>query len=111
MPSPGEGETIMSFGMFVTWVLVGALAGVLANVVMPRDGHGLKVDVGLGLAGSLVGGWILHGLVYAGTGMFGAVAAAFIGAAVVLVAQRKFRPMEPPAKPGTRGSALRSSSR
>ena len=38
----------MSFVMFATWVLVGALAGVLASLVMKRGGHGLKTDVTLG---------------------------------------------------------------
>ncbi len=84
----------MSFVMFATWVLVGALAGVLAGLVMKRGGHGLKVDVMLGLAGALVGSWVFRGLVYAGTGMLGGVVVAFIGAAAVLVAQRRFWPTE-----------------
>lgn len=32
----------MSFGMFVTWVLVGALVGVLAGLVMKDRGYGLR---------------------------------------------------------------------
>jgi uncharacterized membrane protein YeaQ/YmgE (transglycosylase-associated protein family) len=84
----------MNFWMFATVVFVGALAGVLANLLVKRGGHGLKVDVVLGIVGSLVGSWVFRGLVYAGTGMFGVVAVACIGAAVVLVVQRKFRPTE-----------------
>jgi uncharacterized membrane protein YeaQ/YmgE (transglycosylase-associated protein family) len=89
----------MTFAMFATCALVGTLAGVLASYMVPRDGHGLKVDIGLGLAGSLVGSVLFRGLVSAGDGMFGAVSVAFIGAALLLVAQRKFRPAARPVKP------------
>jgi uncharacterized membrane protein YeaQ/YmgE (transglycosylase-associated protein family) len=84
----------MSFVMFATWVFVGALAGVLASLILKRGGHGLKVDIVLGLAGGLVGSWVFRGLVYAGTGMLGGVVIAFLGAAAVLVAQRQFRPSQ-----------------
>src|SRR5207237_10230207 len=52
-PSLPEGERVMSFVMFATWILVGVLAGVLAGLVMKRGGHGLKTDITLGLAGSI----------------------------------------------------------
>jgi uncharacterized membrane protein YeaQ/YmgE (transglycosylase-associated protein family) len=43
----------MSFSMFISWVFVGALVGVLAGLVMKRGGYGLKKDVTLGLVGSI----------------------------------------------------------
>jgi len=39
----------MSFAMFVTWVLVGVLGGVLAGSLLKRGGYGLKRDIILGL--------------------------------------------------------------
>jgi len=39
-PSASEGERVMSFVMFATWVLVGVLAGVLAGLVMKRGATG-----------------------------------------------------------------------
>ena len=84
----------MTFVMFATRVLVGALAGVLASLVMKRGGPGLKADMMLGVAGALVGSWVFRGLVYAGPGMLGGVVVALAGAAAVLVAQRRLRPTE-----------------
>ncbi len=84
----------MTFVMFVTWALVGVLAGVLAGLVMKRGGHGLKTDVILGLVGSIGGNWIFRGLVHSGAGMIAGAMVACIGAAIVLVAQREFRPTE-----------------
>jgi uncharacterized membrane protein YeaQ/YmgE (transglycosylase-associated protein family) len=54
----------MSVAMFVTWVLVGLLAGVLGSLLMKRGGHGLKTDAILGVVGSLGASWIFRGLVY-----------------------------------------------
>ena len=51
----------MEFGMFVSWVVVGLLAGWLAGIVMKDGGYGLIGDLGLGLVGSVVGGWIFCG--------------------------------------------------
>jgi uncharacterized membrane protein YeaQ/YmgE (transglycosylase-associated protein family) len=89
----------MSFAMFVTWVLVGVLAGVLAGFVMKRGGYGLKTDVILGLVGSIGGSWIFRAVgVFPGAGIVAMAFVAFIGAAILIVAQRKLRPTERPAE-------------
>jgi uncharacterized membrane protein YeaQ/YmgE (transglycosylase-associated protein family) len=80
----------MEFGMFVSWVVVGLLAGWLAGSVMKGGGYGLIGDMVLGLIGSVVGGWIFWALsVSAGGGLVPTVFAAFVGAVIVIVAQRK----------------------
>ena len=80
----------MEFGMFVSWVIVGLLAGWLAGIVMKDGGYGLIGDLVLGLVGSVVGGWIFRALgVSAGWGLVPPVFAAFVGAVIVIVAQRK----------------------
>jgi uncharacterized membrane protein YeaQ/YmgE (transglycosylase-associated protein family) len=84
----------MTFVMFATWALVGALAGVLAGLVMKPGGHGLKTDILLALAGSFGGSWIFRGLVYADAGMATTVVVAAIGAAIPLVVQRTKWPTE-----------------
>jgi uncharacterized membrane protein YeaQ/YmgE (transglycosylase-associated protein family) len=66
----------MEFGMFVSWVVVGLLAGWLAGFVMKGGGYGLIGDLVLGLVGSVVG-------------LFPTVLVAFVGAVLVIVAQRK----------------------
>jgi uncharacterized membrane protein YeaQ/YmgE (transglycosylase-associated protein family) len=80
----------MEFGMFVSWVVVGLLAGWLAGIVMKGGGYGLIGDLALGLIGSVVGGWIFWALgVSVGGGLFPTVFVAFVGAVLVIVAQRK----------------------
>jgi len=80
----------MEFGMFVSWVVVGLLAGWLAGFVMKGGGYGLIGDMVLGLVGSVGGGLIFGALgVSAGGGLVPTVLVAFVGAVIVIVAQRK----------------------
>jgi uncharacterized membrane protein YeaQ/YmgE (transglycosylase-associated protein family) len=79
----------MSFSMFVTWVLLGVLAGLVAN----RGGHGLKADITLGLIGSIGLSWLFRAVgVFPNAGLVTMAFVAFLGAAVLLVLQRKLRP-------------------
>ena len=83
----------MNLVVFAMWMLVGLLAGLLAEWVMKRGGYGLRVDVILGLVGSLVGGWIFWVLGIApGPWMVAVAGVAFGGAAIVIVLQRKIWP-------------------
>ena len=79
----------MTLELFAMWVLVGLLAGWLAGLVMKGGGYGLIGDIALGLVGSLLGSWIFRVLgVATGVGFFMAVVVAFIGALLVIGAQR-----------------------
>ena len=81
----------MDFPMFAAWGAVGLLAGWLAGFVMKGGGYGLIGDMVLGLVGSVGGGWIFRVLgAYPGGGMYPTVLAAVVGAAIMIVAQRKF---------------------
>jgi uncharacterized membrane protein YeaQ/YmgE (transglycosylase-associated protein family) len=88
----------MSFAMFVTWVLIGILGGVVVGLVMKRGGHGLKPDIILGLVGSIGASWIFRGLLYSEPGLFVSVVVAGIGAAIPVVVQRMVRPTERPGQ-------------
>src|SRR6266700_1898255 len=89
----------MSFTMFVTWVLGGVRAGMLAGLAMKRGGYGLKKDIILGLVGAIGLSWIFRAV-----GLFpqaGIVAMAFVaavGAVIPIGAQRKFWPTESAGK-------------
>src|SRR5438309_3864496 len=88
----------MSFSMFVTWVLVGVLIGVLAGLVMKPGGCGLKKDVTLALVGSIGASWIFRATgVFPGAGMLAMAFVAAVGAALVIVAQRTLMATELPA--------------
>jgi uncharacterized membrane protein YeaQ/YmgE (transglycosylase-associated protein family) len=88
----------MSFGMFVTWVLVGVLVGVLAGLVMKRGGYGLKKDITLALAGSIGLCWIFRAIgMFPDAGMITMAFVAAVGAAGAIVAQRRLMATERPA--------------
>jgi uncharacterized membrane protein YeaQ/YmgE (transglycosylase-associated protein family) len=81
----------MSFSMFVTWVLLGVLAGLVAN----REGDGLKTDIILGLVGSIGLSWIFRAAgLFPNAGIIAMAFVAFIGAAIAIAAQRKLRPTD-----------------
>src|SRR5438128_5598356 len=88
----------MTFGMFVTWVLVGALAGVLAGLVMKRGGYGLKPDIYLGLAGSIGVCWLVRAVgIFPDAGIVAMAFVACVGAVLPIGAQRMLRPTTLPA--------------
>jgi uncharacterized membrane protein YeaQ/YmgE (transglycosylase-associated protein family) len=68
------------------WVLMGLLAGLLAGFVTKRGGYGRRGDVLLGLVGSVGVGWFCSVLGAPGGPV--AVAAAFVGAAILIALQR-----------------------
>jgi uncharacterized membrane protein YeaQ/YmgE (transglycosylase-associated protein family) len=74
----------MSIG---TWIVVGVIAGVLASKLAIRTGEGLARDIGLGIGGAIIGGWIFAALNTAeatGVDVFGLVVTiASAGAALV----------------------------
>ena len=76
----------MMLGMVVMWLLAGLLVGLLAGFLMKSSGYGLRWDVLLGLVGSLVGSGI-------DAGMVSVLTVALVGAAILIVAQRKVWPI------------------
>ncbi len=72
---------------FVSWVLLGLVAGWLAGKIARGRGYGCLTDILLGLIGSVLGGWIFRKLgIGAGAGGFVySLAAATVGAVVLVV--------------------------
>lgn len=81
----------MNLAMVATAVLVGLITGGLAGRVMKGGGYGLKGDMILGLVGSVVGSSIFR-WVAPEAGLVVFVVVALVGAALVIVGQRKFWP-------------------
>jgi uncharacterized membrane protein YeaQ/YmgE (transglycosylase-associated protein family) len=83
----------MNLAMVATSVLVGLMAGWLADRIMKDGGYGLKGDMILGLVGSIAGGWIFRTMgVSPEAWMAVLVVVAFGGVALVIVGQRKIWP-------------------
>jgi uncharacterized membrane protein YeaQ/YmgE (transglycosylase-associated protein family) len=74
------------------WLLVGAVAGWLAGVVVRGGGFGLLGDIVVGIIGAFLGGWMLPRLgVNLGAGIVSVIASATIGAVVLLLVLRLVR--------------------
>jgi uncharacterized membrane protein YeaQ/YmgE (transglycosylase-associated protein family) len=69
----------------ISWILIGLIAGWLAGKIARGAGFGCITDIILGLVGSLLGGWIFTKLGIFGGGFLYSLAAATLGA-VILVA-------------------------
>ncbi len=70
---------------FIWWIVIGLLAGWIAGHLTRGRGFGCIVDVILGLIGAVIGGWIFTKIGIGGFGFWWSLAAATVGA-VVLVA-------------------------
>ena len=73
-------------GSWVAWIVVGLIAGAVAARVVAGRGFGCIADIVVGIAGAIIGGYLL-GLLFNlnGTvGFLGSILVAFVGAAVLL---------------------------
>ena len=76
----------------IVWIIVGAIAGWLASIVMKTNRQqGLLMDIIVGIVGGFIGGILLNALGVGGavTGLnLGSILTAFIGAIVLLALLR-----------------------
>ena len=75
------------------WQLIlGGIAGWLAGLVMKGSGYGIIVDILLGIVGGWLGGWLGARLnVHIGSGSFGYLVTAFLGAVILVWISRLLR--------------------
>jgi uncharacterized membrane protein YeaQ/YmgE (transglycosylase-associated protein family) len=82
----------MTAEVLLIWILVGAIAGWLASVVVRGGGMGLIGDIVVGIIGAFIGGWLLPRLGIAmPAGIVGVIIVATIGAIVLLLIIRLVR--------------------
>lgn len=67
----------------IVWLVIGAIAGWLAGQIMKGRGFGLVGDIVIGVIGSLIGGFLLGGLL-SSLGIIGSVITAVVGAVILL---------------------------
>jgi uncharacterized membrane protein YeaQ/YmgE (transglycosylase-associated protein family) len=73
----------------LSWIVFGLIVGVLAKVVMPgRDPGGIIVTILLGIAGSVVGGFVGQALGLYAEGQAAGWIVSILGAVVLLVVYR-----------------------
>ena len=72
-------------GSWLAWIIVGLIAGAIAARVVAGRGFGCIADIVVGVAGAIIGGFVLSLFGVSGTfGFWGSIVVAFIGAAVLL---------------------------
>ena len=74
---------------FLGWILIGAVAGILAKAIMPgRDPGGCIVTILLGICGALLAGVIGNAVGWYSQGQAGGFIAATLGAILILFIYR-----------------------
>ena len=82
----------MSLETLIVWIVIGAIAGLLADRVVKGVALSLGGAILVGIIGAFVGGWLLGQLgIFPGLGLVSAIVTAFIGAVVMLVLVRAVR--------------------
>jgi len=78
---------------FLTWIIVGLVAGLLASYAIGGIGYGLLGDIVVGVVGAVLGSWLfgqfdLHAPF---SGLPGVTFVAFVGAVVLLLVLKALR--------------------
>ena len=71
----------------LAWIILGLIAGFIASKIVNKSGDGVLVDIGLGVVGAVVGGWLFNTFGMAGVSGLNlySLLVAVLGAVVVLV--------------------------
>ena len=76
----------MGVESLIIWLIVGAVAGWLAGLIVKGMGFGLIGNIVVGIVGAFIAGWLLPRLGIAiGGGMIASIINATIGAVILLV--------------------------
>jgi len=68
----------------IGWLLIGLIAGWLAGKIARGRGFGCIADIVLGVVGSFIGGWVFVKLGIFGGGFWYSLAAATLGAVILV---------------------------
>jgi uncharacterized membrane protein YeaQ/YmgE (transglycosylase-associated protein family) len=78
---------------FITWIVLGLVAGFIASKIVNNQGEGLLLDIVLGIVGAVVGGWLfalLGASGVSGVNLY-SLLVAVVGAIVVLFVYHALR--------------------
>jgi uncharacterized membrane protein YeaQ/YmgE (transglycosylase-associated protein family) len=80
-----------AYGIII-WLIVGAIAGWLAGLLVKGGGFGLIGDIVVGIIGAVIGGWLAGTLgISIGSGLVASIVTAVIGAVILLVIVRAIK--------------------
>ena len=73
---------------FLSWIVLGLIAGFIASKIVNKRGEGILLDIVLGIVGAIAGGWVFS--LFGGSGVaglnFSSLLIAIVGAVLVLLA-------------------------
>lgn len=76
----------MTIEALLVWLVIGAVAGFLAGLVVKGYGFGLVGNIVVGILGAFLGGWLLPRLgLFTGGDIVGAIISATLGAIILLL--------------------------
>jgi uncharacterized membrane protein YeaQ/YmgE (transglycosylase-associated protein family) len=79
----------MDVESIVIWLIIGAVAGWLAGMIVKGGGFGLIGDIIVGIIGAVIAGWLLPRIgIVIGGGIVAAIINAVIGAVILLIILR-----------------------
>ncbi|MFX1733621.1 GlsB/YeaQ/YmgE family stress response membrane protein [Paraburkholderia sp. A1RI_3L] len=82
----------MTLEQIVVWLVIGAIAGWVAGLIVKGGGFGLAIDILVGIAGAFIGGWLASIIgINVGGGFVSSVIVAIAGAVVLLFVLRLLR--------------------
>ncbi|WP_042301456.1 GlsB/YeaQ/YmgE family stress response membrane protein [Paraburkholderia kururiensis] len=82
----------MTLEQIVVWLVIGAIAGWGAGLIVKGGGFGLAIDILVGIAGAFIGGWLASIIgINVGGGFVSSVIVAIAGAVVLLFVLRLLR--------------------
>jgi uncharacterized membrane protein YeaQ/YmgE (transglycosylase-associated protein family) len=84
--SPQPGEVKMGIESLIIWLIVGAIAGWLAGMIVKGYGFGLIGNIVVGIVGAFIAGYLLPRIgIVIGGGFVAEIINAVIGAVILLV--------------------------
>ena len=79
----------MTATAILVWIIVGAVAGWLAGLLVRGFGFGLFGNIVIGILGAVLGGWLFGALGFSFLpGIVNSIITAFIGAVILLLVVR-----------------------
>ncbi|HLY58658.1 MAG TPA: GlsB/YeaQ/YmgE family stress response membrane protein [Stellaceae bacterium] len=76
----------------IVWLIIGAIAGWLAGLLVKGGGFGLIGDIVVGIIGAVIGGWLAGVLgISIGGGFISSIVLATVGAVILVVILRMLK--------------------